>query len=269
MSAPEKYRMISRAALIVKPKQPYVDWVVKRSRERKKPESEIKPEDVIAEGFDTRNVYLIPVFEGKDEFDKYVKENFSEIFEYELEDWLPQPGMWPEKRTWKMFKDWFSYEVHTVVYDTVFHAALEDDDAFFPCPDDSGDFDEIVPFLSELDEELDDLLSDPDKTLLDAENAVIDHLREYIIEEEDEEIPFLGTSELSEIVMDRLISGLEVNNLNLQRLIDYADFAASPCGYGRIFEDFWELLDGKQKKELIKSAKNLYGNYFLRLFGKA
>jgi len=102
-----EYPTLNRSALIIKIKQPFVNWVKYHD-----PEIELQ-----IEGFDTKNVYLIPNFEEEELYDTFLKEHFSEIFEEELCGWFDDPETWPQDRSWKIFQTWFNYEIQTVVID--------------------------------------------------------------------------------------------------------------------------------------------------------
>jgi hypothetical protein len=82
---------INRAALIVKLKKPFIDWLVYTSKEYDGPEHEMKPEEVETEGFDSRHVYLIPAYEENEKYEKFLKKHYVDIFEHELGGWYTDP----------------------------------------------------------------------------------------------------------------------------------------------------------------------------------
>lgn len=130
----EKYNKIefspevNRAALIVKPKKPFFDWLIYTSNEYDKPEERIDPKTVDREGMDSKNVYLMPVYDENKQYDEILKKHYSKIFNSELNDWYIDPDMWPKDRSWKEFLKWFEYEVQTVVYDLAPEFDIEYDD---------------------------------------------------------------------------------------------------------------------------------------------
>ena len=73
------YPDINRSALIVKLKKPFIDWLIYASKEYDPPEDELKPEDIQIEGFDSKHVYLIPVYEEVEKYHKFLKKHFTEI----------------------------------------------------------------------------------------------------------------------------------------------------------------------------------------------
>ncbi len=100
-------KTINRTAVIVKPKQPYVDWA--NSFEDGGPNLE----ETRKEG----TAYLIREFDYVDQMVKHIEKNYAIIFENELFGWITDPEVWPKKRTLKMFKEWFEVEICEMVYD--------------------------------------------------------------------------------------------------------------------------------------------------------
>ena len=103
---------INRAAVIIKPKQPFVDWINYFPDDKNKYtlEQMSKKENL---------TFLIPEFLCQDESLNYVKKNYSYIFEFELWGWITDKKLWPENRTWKMFQNWFEIEINSEVIDLV------------------------------------------------------------------------------------------------------------------------------------------------------
>ncbi|MFH1407412.1 MAG: hypothetical protein ABIH01_05400 [Candidatus Omnitrophota bacterium] len=108
---------INRAAVIVKLKKPFIDWLVYTSKEHDGPGHELKPEEVETEGFDSKHVYLIPAYDETEKYEKFVRKHCTEIFEHELAGWYTDPEMWPKDRSWKVFQEWLDYEIQTIVLD--------------------------------------------------------------------------------------------------------------------------------------------------------
>ncbi len=70
---------INRAAVIVKLKKPFIDWLVYTSKEHDGPDHELKPEEVQTEGFDSKHVYLIPAYDVTEKYERFVKKHCTEI----------------------------------------------------------------------------------------------------------------------------------------------------------------------------------------------
>ena len=59
--------------------------------------------------------YLI--HEDIDDIDGWLKKNFRKIFDLELQLCHFNEKEWPQKRSYKMFKQWFQVEISSSVYD--------------------------------------------------------------------------------------------------------------------------------------------------------
>jgi len=113
--------MVNRAALILKAKQPFVQWV-----NESHPQDE-SPDLSLAEVNEDRTVYLIDDLEA-DNLEEWIALNCESLFESELEDWYTDESTWPPNRDLELFKEWFAVECHTVLIDAG-TVPLEDDEA--------------------------------------------------------------------------------------------------------------------------------------------
>ena len=111
--------MINRAALILRYKQPFVDWI-----NTVDPSSDLH-DLTLADVGRERTVYLIEV-EDEEELTRGLTRHHEELFEQELFGWYTDPALWPRDRSLKRPKEWCSFELHTVVIDTG-ETPLEDD----------------------------------------------------------------------------------------------------------------------------------------------
>jgi len=98
--------MLNRGALIVRPRQPYLDWA-----------NELDDSGVLPDSQGEQTVYLIPSFESDEEAERILRRLYAEVFERELYGWHTDERAWPQKRTFAMFKKWFTIELHSVVED--------------------------------------------------------------------------------------------------------------------------------------------------------
>jgi hypothetical protein len=108
--------MLNRSAIILRYKEPALQWI----NEFDPPHEEagkVKLEDT----WEDANVYLISNADGYNKLTAvgWVESNYDLLFETELEGWYTDPDMWPKKRTYKMFQEWFDVEYHSVLIDTV------------------------------------------------------------------------------------------------------------------------------------------------------
>jgi hypothetical protein len=103
--------MLNRSAVVVRPKQPYIDW-----------SKQVFPESDLA--FDPSKpdalpVFLLPDVAYSDDVTTLVEKNFRYFFEHWLGAWCTDESRWPKRRTRKMFKEWFDFSIHTWVDDVV------------------------------------------------------------------------------------------------------------------------------------------------------
>jgi hypothetical protein len=108
--------MLNRGVVMVRPKQPYIDWAV-----------QLDDSGIVPDPDDERTVYLIPEYDDDDEAWEILEDIYTEIFERELEGWHTEESAWPQDRTFAMFKEWFDVEFHSVVQDLCAYE-LEDDE---------------------------------------------------------------------------------------------------------------------------------------------
>jgi len=102
---------INRTLLIVIPKKPYLDWV-------KRYEISDFDSDSGAEHY---SAYLISEKYDESNYKNYLKNHYSEIFEEELYSMIRDPDLWPQKRDYKTYNEWFD----TKCCDTVLDLANE------------------------------------------------------------------------------------------------------------------------------------------------
>lgn len=115
--------MINRAAVMLKYKQTAVDWI---NEVDPKPSDNITLESVNQE----RTVYLVSHedADSPDLVNRWVKANYKALFENELYAWYIDDSLWPKKRSFKVFQEWFDIECHTMVEDTVGTPIFDEDD---------------------------------------------------------------------------------------------------------------------------------------------
>ncbi len=102
--------MLNRSALIIRCKQPFVDWInaVKISLENSVTLSDANQENT---------VYLVEA-EDPEELEDWLEMNYDDLFEEELYGWTTDPSLWPRDRSLDLFQQWCAYEFHSVVFDT-------------------------------------------------------------------------------------------------------------------------------------------------------
>jgi hypothetical protein len=115
--------MINRTAVILKCKEPAVQWINDADPYHDDPQISLESAN------QERTVYLISDHDADDDkaLARWIKLNCGNLFEAELEGWYTDESLWPQNRTFKLFQDWFEVECHTVIEDTV-GMPIEDDD---------------------------------------------------------------------------------------------------------------------------------------------
>ncbi len=108
--------MLNRAVLIVRPKQPYLDWAASLDDSGTLP-------DITGE----QTVYLIPEYADDEEAQEVLEEVYAAVFETELGGWHRDEAAWPPKRDFQTFLAWFSVEMHSVVEDLCADALVDDE----------------------------------------------------------------------------------------------------------------------------------------------
>ena len=112
--------MLNRAVLIVRFRQLFVEWV---NAADPAPAHTITLADLNSDS----SAFLLEV-EDENDLDEWLAVNGDTLFEEILSDWYTDPDLWPQDRSLAMFKNWCSFELHTVVIDTG-SSPLEDDEA--------------------------------------------------------------------------------------------------------------------------------------------
>ncbi len=103
---PYFYDSINRSAIFIKAKQPFWDWL-----------NYVDPEKPIHPPVDG-TAYLVKYKEDNAALEKWLKRNFDKIFVNELNHWHTGEVDWPQKRTYKVFTEWFEVSAQARLLDT-------------------------------------------------------------------------------------------------------------------------------------------------------
>jgi len=112
--------MLNREVLIVRLKQPFVDWIN---------HADPNPASVhvtLADANEESAVFLVHEYTCED-LEGWLEQCYLPLFEEVLEQWYVVPALWPQDRTLKLFKAWCEVEVHGIVIDLVDEPLLDDD----------------------------------------------------------------------------------------------------------------------------------------------
>lgn len=97
---------INRTAITITPKQAFIDWLQK-----------MEGNTLLPEQLEESNIYLMEDTDTNKESESHLRKNFGKIFVQELGLWYEDEKLWPAKRDYKMFREWFSVAYNGAVYD--------------------------------------------------------------------------------------------------------------------------------------------------------
>ena len=112
--------MINRAAVILKYKAPFIQWVNDADLYKDNPGITLESENKDC------TVYLI-LEDNAEKLEEWISLNFEQLFESEIEDWYTDESLWPKNRNRKLFDEWFDVECHSVLIDTVDGKIIDDE----------------------------------------------------------------------------------------------------------------------------------------------
>ena len=104
--------MVNRGAIIVRYKEPFIQWINQADP------SENKPDITLQNVNPERTVYLISDDDAEN-IEEWIRANYITLFENELDGWYTDEVLWPKKRDYKTFMEWCQVECHSLVLDTV------------------------------------------------------------------------------------------------------------------------------------------------------
>lgn len=102
-------KSINRSVAVIKPKQPYVDWINQLPDTEEKLTVENLQSDCTA--------ILIPEFDRPEESKAFISAMAESLFEEELRGWCMDEALWPKRRKNRMLWKWFEVEIHSEVFD--------------------------------------------------------------------------------------------------------------------------------------------------------
>ena len=100
---------INRSLIILKAKQPFLDWARTLDDERE--------ELTLAELAEDSTVYLVPEIWRDSDQQAMLGTCYDILFEEQLAAWWTDEAAWPQPRDLKMFLAWFEVEFHSLVFD--------------------------------------------------------------------------------------------------------------------------------------------------------
>jgi hypothetical protein len=100
---------VNRTAIVVKPKQAFLDWL----HQADPTSHDLTPEDLREDC----TVYLIPECDTPEELREQMEDACRRIFEDQLDGWYRVPATWPKRRGLDAFELCFEWSSHSVVID--------------------------------------------------------------------------------------------------------------------------------------------------------
>lgn len=113
-------KLINRGVVVIKPRQPFLDWINRDSTSSSPVSMELLEQD--------RTAILVPELDSIQAVLDYVEALKPMLFEMELESWNGDPATWPQDRTPELFDAWLELEVHSMVWDAVGGPVVKEDD---------------------------------------------------------------------------------------------------------------------------------------------
>ena len=101
--------VIDRAVAIIKPGQPFLDWLNRLPN----PEPGLTLEELRRDS----TAILIPESDDEGGAEAYIRKTHARIFEMELDSWYRDAELWPSKRGYSVFAEWFDVEIYEMVLD--------------------------------------------------------------------------------------------------------------------------------------------------------
>ncbi|WP_300441620.1 hypothetical protein [Christiangramia sp.] len=100
------YESINRNAILIKPKKVFFNWL-----------NGVFKEEEPVNSLEENNIYLVREMDSNEDVEKWLTKNFEGIFANELNDWCTDEDEWPASRTYELFQEWFSIEIHSRILD--------------------------------------------------------------------------------------------------------------------------------------------------------
>jgi hypothetical protein len=103
--------LVNRGSVVIKPRQPFVDWVNRTAS----PERSVSIEELSEDS----TVILVPDMGGPGEVQEFLEPLKPLLFDMELEVWNLDEAAWPPARSGPDFDAWFDLEIHSLVWDSL------------------------------------------------------------------------------------------------------------------------------------------------------
>ena len=98
--------MINRSAVLVRFKQPYINWA-----------GSLNDSDILPDETCEPSMYLIPEYDNESHALELLEHAYGTIFECELNAWHTASENWPQERSFTMFLQWFDLTFASLIED--------------------------------------------------------------------------------------------------------------------------------------------------------
>jgi hypothetical protein len=105
---------VNRSLLIVRLKQPFVDWLNQLPDRLDSEKAHPYTTEVVNMEPST---YLISEIGGEDELNDFFEENGSRILDAIFMEWTENQTYWPKERPLEMLAEWCDLSFHSMVFD--------------------------------------------------------------------------------------------------------------------------------------------------------
>lgn len=113
-------RAINRSAIIVRPAQPFLDWLH---------QADSTSAELTLDGLrNDPSEYLLPTHDTEGQARRHLRKCCQEIFEEQLEGWYRDPSAWPGRRDFGAFSRWFEWQFYSGLFDLCPNAEIYDEE---------------------------------------------------------------------------------------------------------------------------------------------
>lgn len=102
----------NRLLVLLHPKEPFFVW----ARQFREPG---EGAEALKAAVEQPVPFMVPLLDELDTTWGWIQENHGLLFDTALWSWAPDPGRWPEDRSWPVFETWFDVEFLGAPWDIV------------------------------------------------------------------------------------------------------------------------------------------------------
>ncbi len=102
-------QVTNRAAILVRPKEPFARWASGVSRGA----HEVTVEELRKES----TVFMVESIDSQEDGEGVIRRNSEEIFEFLLWECCTEKELWPSPRDWETFREWVDASAYGLVLD--------------------------------------------------------------------------------------------------------------------------------------------------------